>query len=508
MGKMKKKVKIQREQTKTKKKRFDYTKENMILAVEEVIAGKNIAEVSRKYNVPESTVRAKKLGKYADKRPGPATVLTEQEETELVEWIFYCCQRGFPVTKHQLIESVKLLCDNDKRKTPFVNNRPGRSWFEGFLKRHPRMSQRISENVSLNRAKVSEQNIRAWFTEITGYLVAQDLSSIHPSRVFNADESGIPMNPKPPAVLAPKGCKNVYNIVNNNEKENVTVLVTANAEGHFAPPLVLFTGKSVPKDVIKAAPPNYSFGFSDNGWMTSKNFFEYVANVFHPWLEEKSIEFPIILYIDGHSSHITLPLSQFCQNKKIILIALFPNATHIIQPLDVAFFRPFKIAWQKCVTSFCQDFGSMNIKKSQFSLILQKTFESLNVEEIMKNGFKTCGLCPLDVDAINYQKVFKRLQTTPGEATSTNSEDTAEVSPNIDVLTALENLIEKNKLQSFTVNNGPNWTGNKEDESLFEIWYKLTCTRNFVNIGAADPIPNSNEASCIYYRTEFYIYVY
>ena len=72
------------------------------------------------------------------------------------------------------------------------------------------------------------------------------LLNIGPERIFNADETRTPLNPKPPAVLAPKGSKNVYNVVKNNEKENVTVLVMGNAAGELAPPLVLFSGKKLP----------------------------------------------------------------------------------------------------------------------------------------------------------------------------------------------------------------------------------------------------------------------
>lgn len=283
-----------------------------------------------------------------------------------MKWIFLCHKRGFPITKYQLLESIKHLCDYEKRKIPFINNKPGRSWYDGFLKRHPELSQRIAENVSLNRAQVSEYGIRSWFTEINEYLSAEGLISIQPRRVFNADETGVPLNPKPPAVLAPKGSKNVYNIVDNNEKENVTVLITANAEGTIAPPMVLFAGKSVPKDAARVAPANFSFGFSDNGWMTAKNFYEYMANVFLPWLEKSKIERPIIFFIDGHSSHMTLPLSQFCDENKIVLVALFPNATHILQPFDVSFFRHFKVSWQKSFQDFCKSNGSMSIKKPQF----------------------------------------------------------------------------------------------------------------------------------------------
>lgn len=78
---------------------------------------------------------------------------------------------------------------------------------------------------------------------------------IGPDGIFNADETGVLLNPKPPPVLTPKGSKNVYNIVNNNEKENVTVLMKCkcrlsfiiiiiiihlgNASEDLAPPLMV-----------------------------------------------------------------------------------------------------------------------------------------------------------------------------------------------------------------------------------------------------------------------------
>lgn len=490
-GKHAQKTKEKSKQFILKKKRCCYKKENLNLAVEEALKGISVAEVSRKYQVPESTIRAKKIGKYANKRPGPSTILSADEEKELENWIFVCTDRGFPVTKHQLVESVKLLCDSDKRKTPFKSNRPGRSWYEAFLKRHPNISQRITENVSLSRAKVSEFHIRSWFSEISTYLTENNLISIDSTRVFNGDEVGVSMNPKPPTVLAPKGCKNVYNIVNNNEKENVTVLVIANAAGTLAPTLVLFAGQSLPKDVMKVAPDNYSFGYSENGWMTSKNFYEYIANVFYPWLESSGIELPIILYIDGHSSHITLPLSEFCHEKQIILIALYPNSTHILQPLDVSLFRTFKMAWQKSFQSFCQKFGTISIKKCQVAPLLEKTFKSLDLKNILQNGFKACGLCPLDVNAVDFKKVFKQIESLPCETTN-NLEDAAEVIKKSESLKVLESLIDTDKLQLFNTHKSMTWTGQKEDQSLFEIWYMLAKSKD-------KQISNSNEVSCKYW---------
>ena len=86
------------------------------------------------------------------------------------------------------------------------------------------------------------------------------------------------------------------------------------------------------------APPNFIFGYSDNSYMVAKLFFKYMANVFEPWLSKGNITRPVLLYMDGHLSHITLPLSKFCADKRIILIALHANTTHIMQPLDVDLF--------------------------------------------------------------------------------------------------------------------------------------------------------------------------
>ena len=43
-----------------------------------------------------------------------------------------------------------------------------------------------------------------------------------------------------------KGSKTVYNIVDKNEKENLTALVTGNAVGQLAPTLILFAYERIP----------------------------------------------------------------------------------------------------------------------------------------------------------------------------------------------------------------------------------------------------------------------
>jgi hypothetical protein len=118
------------------------------------------------------------------------------------------------------------------------------------------------------------------------------------------------------------------------------------------PPMVEFKYERVPSVIINELPNRWAFGRTESGWMTSATFFEYIANIFHPWLINQKITLPVVLFVDGHSSHLTYSLSEFCSENGIHLVALHPNATHIIQSMDVAVFRPLKVYWKQAVRLF------------------------------------------------------------------------------------------------------------------------------------------------------------
>ncbi|KAJ8927279.1 hypothetical protein NQ314_020282 [Rhamnusium bicolor] len=205
------------------------------------------------------------------------------------------------------------------------------------------ISVREAEGISKARAVVTEESIRSWFKDLNEFLDKNHCKEImkNPQRVFNGDESGFMLCPKTGKVLAPRGWKNLYQIKMGNDKENLTVLVVFNASGRICPPLIVFLYIRPPKKIDKM-PDDWVLAKSDTGWMKSEIFFEFVCNDFHNWLNKNGIKRPVILFIDGHKSHMTLALNQFCEDNGIILYALPPNTTHILQPADVSVFRPLK----------------------------------------------------------------------------------------------------------------------------------------------------------------------
>jgi DDE superfamily endonuclease len=63
---------------------------------------------------------------------------------------------------------------------------------------------------------------------------------------------------------------------------------------------------------------------------------------------EQETTLSVVLYMDGHRSHLSMDLSLFCRENGIFLFILYPNATHILRPADVGIFAPVKKQWHDC----------------------------------------------------------------------------------------------------------------------------------------------------------------
>jgi hypothetical protein len=292
---------------------------------------------------------------------------------------------------------------------------PGDGWYKAFLKRHPALRERVPEAVTAASSKVSEANIRKWFLDIETYLKEENYFEILecPDRVFNADETYFMLCPKNKTVLAPKGARNVYEIDNAPAKSNLTVLFTLCAAGEVTPPFIIYPYKRLPASIAASVPDSWGIGMSSNGWMKTELFFEYIANVFHPFLVKKGTKFPVILFVDGHSTHTSYQLSDLCSQLNIILVCLYGNSTRILQPADVSTFKPLKSYWKKGVLDWRRQHNSEALTQEKFAPILQIVKNTYMKPEIIQNGFITTGLCPWNPNAIDYSKCLGKINTYP-----------------------------------------------------------------------------------------------
>lgn len=114
---------------------------------------------------------------------------------------------------------------------------------------------------------------------------------------------------------------------------------------------------------VNNMPEDWFMGRSDSGWMKSDISFEYLANGINQWLIQ-NIKKPV-LFVDGHKTHLTMGLSEFCSSNGIILYALPLNTTHIMQPTNISVFKPLKTAWKKTVREWQMRPENINAVLSQ-----------------------------------------------------------------------------------------------------------------------------------------------
>ncbi|XP_062551536.1 uncharacterized protein LOC134216729 [Armigeres subalbatus] len=464
-----------------KKYRTSYSQDEISAAVRKVRSKEmGINEAAKHFGVPRSTIRSRLQKKERQVyRSGPMSVLTIEEEGELESWIFDSQRRGFPVTKSNLQDNIKSFLDRNLRENPFINNRPGKKWLKLFMQRRPNVVLRTPEFITSASAKVSPDNIRSWFHKVKAYLAEKYLMHIldDPRRVFNGDETCFHLNPKSKAVLALRGSRNVYDVERNSSKLNVTVMFTFNAAGETVPPCIIYPYKSIPQDVAKSVPSSWGIAKSDSGWMTTVVFRDYIRNVLNPYLQKKQVKKPVIFIVDGHSSHVNLETSNMCRDMGVILIALYPNVTRIMQPADVSAFKPLKNGWPKAVERFRKDNPLRRVTLPDFAVVLQDCLRHSLTSTSIKNGFRASGLFPWNHSAIDYSKCMTISAETEEDdvieaddqaCTELNTTDLEHANRALEQWAAIIGTTRAKKFRGdFIV------LDNAEEEALFEIFHVL-----------------------------------
>lgn len=193
-----------------------------------------------------------------------------------------------------------------------------------------------------------------------------------------------------------------YAINGNDKKVNVTILFTVNAAGSFVCPTVVYKGVRQSRDVH--IPVEWHVLKTPKGWMTCDAFLNFLRHIFLPYIETNNVKRPVILFLDGHVSHISLPASKFCQAFGIVLVCFLPAATHVIQLLDKAVFKSMKSFWRVVVDHFRfmkkREVTKLDDVPSLMNDVLHMYKAELHAPIL--SGFRSCGLYPWSTDAIKY----------------------------------------------------------------------------------------------------------
>ena len=378
------------------KKRKQWSDESMAAAIEAVKGGESVLRAAKQYGVPRQTLGDRVSGKVVHgTNPGPKPFLNAVEEKELSSFLVDVAKAGYGKTRKQIMGLAESVARDKGRMTG--QKRISDGWFRRFMQRQPQLSLRKGDATANVRMDcLTKETMDKYFDLLQDTLVENNLME-SPNRIYNVDETGMPLNHCAPKIVTSRGHKKVRYKTSGN-KSQITVIGCVSAIGHAIPPFVIFDSKSLNMEWRKGEIPGTSYGLSDKGWVDTE--------LFRGWLTDHFLEHavgarPLLILLDGHSSHCQPNLVRFAREHDIILFCLPPHTTHESQPLDASVFKPLKQNWQDACHEYVQTHPGKAVTKYQFSELLHKAWDKTMTTAVICSGFRRCGVYPFNPQAID-----------------------------------------------------------------------------------------------------------
>ena len=130
---------------KTKSTENKWSDEQLAAALLELRIGKGAISVNaaaKKYGIPWSTLHDHYEGISTKRYGGKSTVLSREEESEVLLTCISLQELGFGLTRATVGRVIKDYLLSNGRLNPFRQGIPGYDWWQGFLQRWPIVSER------------------------------------------------------------------------------------------------------------------------------------------------------------------------------------------------------------------------------------------------------------------------------------------------------------------------------------------------------------------------------
>ena len=353
----------------------------------------------------------KKVNKKAGK--GRPTVLTEEEENLLATALKFLGDSNMGQDRDDIRIMVQEFLNTSKRPNPFKDSKPGIDWITAFEKRHPEISLRSPETLTVARAKsLTPETVNIFFDKYEDLLSQHSDTGLpnEPERIFNCDETGLTTSAVDKKIYTRRGKKDAYLLQANCGKSSYSVLVCGSAAGQLLPPFTVYKGKNLYQTWVKGGPEGAAYSASPSGWMHDFNFESWFESIFIPAVTD--LKKPVVLIFDGHNSHLTFKTIKSAIDKEIILLCLIPHASHRLQPLDVGFFRPFKIIWRDVLKEWYRSSRQAPVTKPVFPTLLAQAWKRVQ-KHLVTSGFVGKCFFPyqyrLSLHPSSYSKMVKNL---------------------------------------------------------------------------------------------------
>lgn len=390
--------------SKVGKKREKVNVERLTKAVEDCMnEGISLREAVRRYEVSKTTLIRHLLAfKNSESQEFvySATNKTKQvfspdEEESLKTYLITAARLHYGLTKVE-VRSLAYQYASAKGKA-FPDNwnkekMAGKEWLRQFMKRQTDLSLRKPEPTSLARSTAFNQvNVKSFFKNYKEILSRRPFS---PEQIWNIDETGISTVHVPPKIISPKGVKQVGQMTSGERGQNVTLIAAINALGNAIPPMMIFPRVHFKANMIKGCPVGTIGKANPSGWSNSDLFFEFMQHLKNH--VNATPDKQIIILLDNHDSHISIPTIDYCKENGIILLTFHPHTSHKMQPLDRTVFGPLKSYYNTACSEWMLMHPGQPITIYDVAELIGKAFPQAFTPVNIQKGFQVTGLYPFN----------------------------------------------------------------------------------------------------------------
>lgn len=114
---------------------------------------------------------------------------------------------GYPHTITQVLAIVQQIMESKG-----IDRQVSHGWWQRFCQRHTDISLRTAVSLSLSRAMATDGECLERYCDILEDTLKKNNIFNNPMRIYNCDETGMPLNPKGIKVIAKMGSKAVPSI--------------------------------------------------------------------------------------------------------------------------------------------------------------------------------------------------------------------------------------------------------------------------------------------------------
>ncbi|KAH9111444.1 hypothetical protein AeMF1_014040 [Aphanomyces euteiches] len=292
--------------------------------------------------------------------------------------------KGHPPTRRKLLITAKRI------RKRLGKSKLSRHWVRRFLEQNPALLTRTSQTINRAHNSVTSDDINLFYDSLSSIIKKYQLDA---TRVFNIDETAFDSRNKSQKVLALGGSKAIWSKT-VSASFHLSLIVCGSASGSVLPPVFIFPGSELYRDLENCDAINGSAVTTSNkGFITEELFFNWID-----WFSAHvgGVKCPILLVMDNYGSHLSMRCFKKCERLQVKILFLPENATHLVQPLDICVFAPFKRAIREGISDYMiEDDEVSTIPRPAALEIASKVWWLHLSSSNMMSGFAEAGIWPL-----------------------------------------------------------------------------------------------------------------